>query len=237
MINLDATPEPGRLIIVFLAGAMTLALVSAGAQANLLTNGSFENTNNTFVPDGNRVMDLPSGSSAIPGWTTTNGVNTAWIQNGNPYNIPASNGQFFLDLTSYFNSGTYGGVTQSFATTAGQSYTATFDLGFGGDSFAFGGPVSVTASAGNFTGNFTSASGTPNPAVWNARSFTFLAQGASTTLRIVGLSTAGGSYIGLDNVDVELTAVGAIPEPETYAMLLAGLGLLGFVRRRRKPQA
>ncbi len=28
--------------------------------------------------------------------------------------------------------------------------------------------------------------------------------------------------------------VGAIPEPETYAMLLAGLGLLGIVARRRK---
>lgn len=31
--------------------------------------------------------------------------------------------------------------------------------------------------------------------------------------------------------------VGAIPEPETYAMLLAGLGLMGFVARRRKQQA
>ncbi|TXT22552.1 MAG: hypothetical protein FD134_2457, partial [Gallionellaceae bacterium] len=26
----------------------------------------------------------------------------------------------------------------------------------------------------------------------------------------------------------------AVPEPETYAMLLAGLGLLGFVGRRKK---
>ena len=29
-------------------------------------------------------------------------------------------------------------------------------------------------------------------------------------------------------------SLAAIPEPETYAMLLAGLGLLGFIARRRK---
>ncbi|AEJ01187.1 PEP motif putative anchor domain protein [Nitrosomonas sp. Is79A3] len=34
----------------------------------------------------------------------------------------------------------------------------------------------------------------------------------------------------------EIDAIAAIPEPETYAMLLAGLGLLGFVAQRRKLQ-
>jgi hypothetical protein len=29
-------------------------------------------------------------------------------------------------------------------------------------------------------------------------------------------------------------SVVAVPEPETYAMMLMGLGLLGFVARRRK---
>jgi hypothetical protein len=29
-------------------------------------------------------------------------------------------------------------------------------------------------------------------------------------------------------------AVTAVPEPETYAMLLAGLGLVGFAARRRR---
>jgi hypothetical protein len=33
------------------------------------------------------------------------------------------------------------------------------------------------------------------------------------------------------------TAVVAVPEPETYAMLIAGLGLLGFAARRRKQDA
>ncbi len=34
-----------------------------------------------------------------------------------------------------------------------------------------------------------------------------------------------------------LQAAPAVPEPETYAMLLAGLGLMGFVARRRKQRA
>jgi hypothetical protein len=41
--------------------------------------------------------------------------------------------------------------------------------------------------------------------------------------------TKGGSYGG--NLDLVVTAV---PEPETYAMLFAGLGLMGFMVRRKK---
>ena len=209
------------------------ALAAVDAHANLITNGSFENTQNTFVGDANKVDELASGSSAIPGWTTTNGVPTAWIQNGNPFGIPAADGLFFLDLTGYFDVGTYGGVTQSFATVAGTNYVATFDLGYGGNSTAFGGPVSVHATAGASAGTFTSGAGTPNPAVWNLETFDFTATSSLTQLSIIGLSTAGGEYIGLDNVDVEAGKVGAAPEPGTYALLMAGLGLLGCGARRR----
>lgn len=37
-----------------------------------------------------------------------------------------------------------------------------------------------------------------------------------------------------DRVVFAATAVTAVPEPETYAMLLAGLGLMGVIARRRK---
>ena len=36
--------------------------------------------------------------------------------------------------------------------------------------------------------------------------------------------------------DYALSSVNAVPEPETYALMLAGLGTLGFVARRRKPR-
>src|SRR5436305_13818021 len=64
--------------------------------ANLLINGSYENTGGTFVGDGNNTMSLPPGSGAIPGWTTfSNSV--AWIGPTNPFGVVASNGSFSLD--------------------------------------------------------------------------------------------------------------------------------------------
>jgi hypothetical protein len=42
--------------------------------------------------------------------------------------------------------------------------------------------------------------------------------------------TIAGNHFAIDN----LTFSAAVPEPETYAMLLAGLGMIGFVGRRRR---
>ncbi|HEX8874691.1 MAG TPA: PEP-CTERM sorting domain-containing protein [Nitrosospira sp.] len=42
-----------------------------------------------------------------------------------------------------------------------------------------------------------------------------------------------GNYLGAQNAAVNLNAA-IVPEPETYAMLLAGLGLIGLTIRRRK---
>lgn len=50
-------------------------------------------------------------------------------------------------------------------------------------------------------------------------------QSDSTDIKSIQFS---GAYIVLTGV------ISAIPEPETYAMLLAGLGLIGFMAQRRK---
>ena len=49
-----------------------------------------------------------------------------------------------------------------------------------------------------------------------------------------------GIDVDIETVTTQLTIqalTSPVPEPETYALLLAGLGLMGFHARRRKPSA
>lgn len=58
-----------------------------------------------------------------------------------------------------------------------------------------------------------------------------LAAGGEYTLRFASVSNQGALQVGLDNISLNITPV---PEADTYAMLLAGLGVLGLALRRRK---
>lgn len=86
--------------------------------------------------------------------------------------------------------------------------------------------------------------------------FDLLASDMSTVLAVGNLTSAGPrlAFGGLDSVNSfgdyfihiagiasgtagyngTLSLVSPVPEPEVYGMLLAGLGLMGFVARRRK---
>ncbi|MBV9891763.1 MAG: FxDxF family PEP-CTERM protein [Rhizobacter sp.] len=96
------------------------------------------------------------------------------------------------------------------------------------------GPVQASATIGSTSQTFTEASAVAGN-VWGTFGFNFVATGPSMTLTIDGVSLpAGNEFIGLDNVSVT-PAVAAVPEPETYALLLAGLALVGtFGRRARR---
>jgi hypothetical protein len=91
------------------------------------------------------------------------------------------------------------------------------------------GAAGLNAKVGALIGTL---SATPaSPADW------FLI-GFSTT---VTLTAAGHIYASVNDTfhnnntgSFEVNVAAAVPEPETYAMLLAGLGLLGFAARRKR---
>ena len=60
-------------------------------------------------------------------------------------------------------------------------------------------------------------------------SFSFALGAGSYALNFVGFSAAPGSFYG--------GSVSAVPEPETYALMLAGLGIIGFIGARRRERS
>lgn len=207
-----------------------VALVASfgAAQAQSLVNGSFETASaNNTAPSVVQTFTLGVGSTAINGWTVI-GDDIAWI-GGAQFGLSASAGNKFLDLTNVQAGAPFGGVEQTVGTVPGTIYTLSFDLG---SSSAYGIPSAIDASVlvvnvGTQTQTFTStASGANN---WQSYAMNFTAANPTTTIRLVG--SAGRDYVGLDNV-----AVTAVPEPGTWAMMLAGMAAVGSVASRRRNQ-
>lgn len=99
-------------------------------------------------------------------------------------------------------------------------------VGLSDSTFSF---TKFTLWEGSTDTTFSGATGS------NTSSLNFSGGAAPGQYRLNVAGTRGGSvgsYAG--NIVIRPAVVSAIPEPETYAMLLAGLGLLGYSARRRK---
>ncbi len=192
-----------RLLYLWVAVAF-LALQTGTVQAQVILNGSFEN--GSFMPDGNGFMSLPAGSTAITGWTTFN-AELVWAGFPNTSDWPASDGNFFLDLTGYHDSSPYGGIQQALMTVSGTRYHVTFDLSVNQSSPVSKGPITVrVAATGNPFQDFTyNPRGTGIQ--WGSFGYDFVAAGPSTDLSFLGTFSEGGATINLDNVQVS-----AVPE-------------------------
>ncbi len=211
-------------------------LFASGAFANnLLTNGSFESGTFVDTSGGCGGDSLPAGSTAMTGWTviaTTGPV--AWLANGGACygGVAAQGGTMFLDLTGITGDASpFGGVQQTVDGLAAGNYALTFYLGYLGTGAA-GGPVSAKVTVGTQPSvEFTSGSGgTGN--VWTLETLDFsIATAGNYTVSLAGVYSAGHTYIGLDNLDLEFTGSG-VPEPAmSIPIALAGVF---FVLSRRK---
>ncbi|MYM24481.1 DUF642 domain-containing protein [Duganella sp. FT135W] len=200
-------------LIQAVAIAALFATGAASAATNLITNGDFESYS-VYVPNGGYTM-VGAGSSAITGWIV-GGVSVDLIKN--------SYGSVGANSTSVDMLGTPGpGVlSQSFNYAANTTYNLSFDVSRNPNG-------SYTAVQVDVNGVSNLYVGTSTPTTYSF-SFTTGATGGSELLKFSSVGGDGYSGAVLDNV--KLTA--AVPEPETYAMMLAGLGLVGFAARRKK---
>ena len=191
-----------------LAGA-SLACAALGAQATLITNGTFEAYTGAAFTNGFQTVN--AGSAALVGWTVS-GTSVDIIEGA----YGAVTG-YSIDM---LGSPGPGAISQSFATVTGQGYTLSFDL-------------SVNNGSSNNNALYVDLTGSSQVAFAGSTPFTtqtlnFVATGTLTTL----MFTSGAS--GYSGAVIDNVSVSAVPEPETYAMLLAGLGLMGVIARRRK---
>lgn len=211
----------------YLASTLVVAALvafSAPARADLL-NGSFESGTYTFGGDG--AATIYTGSTAITGWTVFHS-NVSPISNANTFPIIAQDGTVCLDLTGSTDSWPYGGVQQTITTIPSHAYDLTFWIGVDNSGSIANGPAAITASADSTSQDFTNTL-TDLGNQWQQFTLPFTASSNSTLISLVGQSTAGGGYIGLDNVAVtDLT----VPEPASLSLLV--LGTAALLTRRRK---
>lgn len=97
-----------------------------------------------------------------------------------------------------------------------------------GAGFSFTSPVATATAAavnGNVAGLTAGIGGTVS---------TTWAAGDTLWIRWNDVNDTGNDHgLAIDNVSFSVTAA-AVPEPSTYALLLAGIGAIGFIARRRR---
>ena len=189
---------------------LAVPLLASAVGSNLVMNGSFE--------DDAQAFETWSIRPNLNGWTGNTDIELR-----NNVAGAAFDGVNYVELDTTKNSS----MSQSFNTTFGQTYQLSFayspreNVGSnsnGIEVFWNGGSLGTFSGTGSASGN-----------TWRVETLDVLGTGEWTTLRFDAVGTSDSLGGSLDNVSVT-----AVPEPQTYALMLAGLGVMGFLVRRRK---
>jgi hypothetical protein len=143
---------------------------------------------------------------------------------GDTANRASSSGGYFIDNDAAFidisGLGTFSFLTGTRYFVYNGGNIVGFSRAGSGGLDLFNGPTSNVFGAWDMTASIGPVFGHGNLIQWTAEN----------------VVTSAGVLVFSDGVTPTTfqATVGAVPEPETYAMLLAGLGLLGFMARGRK---
>lgn len=195
-------------------GLATLIL-SPIASANLLTNGSFEDSPELTQAGGGWGFFNPT---LVSGWGSED--NNIEIWNSGFNGVDAADGKQFAELNAHPETGIAFTLFQDIVTTIGESYNLSFAYR------ARNGQESFNVSAADLDTQIQNTS----TSEWTIYSGMFTAQEELTRLMFTSVDPETetlGNFI--DNVSV----VAKVPEPGTLALLGLGLAGLGLSRRRR----
>jgi len=184
-------------------GTITYNFGTAGSQANPWTIS--ENITSNAAPV---VLQLTNPESGAVGPTNSTGSGHAigkWFSKTVTNNTASAWSSFDLELQQVLGTPSTDGDGLSFAQGAGFSFTS--------DKFTTVHSIEDVRDFLNFDGG--------SVGVGESVTFHFAITDSSNDHHTFYLS------------ETPNRVVGAIPEPETYALMLAGLGLMGFITRRR----
>ncbi|MDP1674713.1 MAG: PEP-CTERM sorting domain-containing protein [Burkholderiales bacterium] len=212
----------------------TAILLMSALQPALATTITFDeysaNNSNSALSSLYAPLGVTFGGSNSGIW---DGLSAGDIGN---WALEGSNGSAFLGNNGFNNGGSY--VTSIYFETLMSN--VSFDVSRSNGSAAGQSLIASAYNGSDLLSSQTILLGAVNS--WTSIAFGY---GSISSLIITG-STTGFSPFGLDNLQFNNTVLGgldlgdnnvtAIPEPETYALMLAGLGLLGVVARRRRSQ-
>lgn len=198
-----------RLVMLAVSSLFSAAALAA---TPTIVNGSFE----TNSVNGNYAY-----GEVASGWSISSGAgvsanNTAWTGT-------TATGSYFAFLQNVSS------MSQTFTSSSAANYSFSFDLALR-SGYSAGQAVSVSLD-GVELGTYTAS------LLWSSTNAVAANIAAGThTLTFAGLNP-GNAFDTTAFVDNVSMSVSAVPEADTYAMLLAGLGVVGFVARRRKALA
>ena len=199
---------------MFLVGVAAAAISVAGAIAPASAQ-SFSGTGN---PASNAAF---AGGSQQATFTTADQSFASYTESGvtfGPGRISSEYSSNYNSTGSYFdnNSGGFNVIDFSFS-----SPTSAFAFNWGAADYEWTMEV--------FSGASTLASYTINP-TYGSNSKEYLGFSGSN-ITSVRLTASSGDWVFIDNLT---SAGGAVPEPASWAMLIAGFGIVGASMRRRR---